>query len=205
MKHRNLNPAMSFSFWPSLTDVCLIMLLVLILLIFVQIIANTETFKLQKIREKQEQIERYIKESVGKEALNDISFSAQFEIQRIKFSDRVLFNKGSAKLENKGKLLLTQVGQVLKEYGKLYREIRIEGHTDKDPIHSKLYPSNWELSSARATAVVKFFDVDVGIDPENGRLSSVGFSRYLPIDPGDTEKAKSKNRRIEMAIYYDAD
>ena len=205
MKRTNSDSIMSFSFWPSLTDVCLIMLLVLILLIFVQIIANTETFKLQKIREKQELIERYIKESVSEEELNDISFSAQFEIQRIKFSDQVLFNKGSARLEADGKQLLNKVGKVLKDYGVLYREIRIEGHTDKDPINSKLYPSNWELSSARATAVVKFFDVDVGIDPENGRLSSVGFSKYLPIDPGNSKKAKARNRRIEMAIYYDAD
>lgn len=206
MRQKSSEPIMSINFWPSYTDVCFIMILILILLVFVQIISNTEVFKLQKMRDKQIKIEKLIRQSIGSDALEDIKFSARFEIQRIQFSNRVLFSKNSADLQEHGMTLLDLVGGVLREHDNLYREIRIEGHTDKDPIVSVggKYPSNWELSSARATAVVKYFDERVGIKPDNGRLSAVGFSKFVPIDLGDTDEAKAKNRRIEMAIYYDA-
>lgn len=205
MRRRYNESVMSFNFWPSFTDICLIMTMIFILLIFCQIISNTETFKLQRIKEKQQKIETLIKAAVKKESLEDIKFSNKFEIQRIQFSDQVLFLKNSAELQESGTELLMSIGNVLQENGVLYKEIRVEGHTDKDPIRGGKYPSNWELSSARATAVVKYFDEEVGITPDSGRLSSVGFSKYVPIDSGDTEEAKAMNRRIELAIYFDAD
>lgn len=201
---RSSKPILSFNFWPSFTDVCLITVLVLILIIFIQIITNAEAFKLKRIQDKQIKIRNLIVKAIGTEARDAITFRSNFAIQRIKFSDWILFAKSSAELQKHGMELLYKVGKVLKDNETLYHAIRVEGHTDKDPIRSGKYPSNWELSSARATAVVRYFDEVVGIRPDNGRLAAVGFSKYVPIDPGDSEEAKAKNRRIELAIYYDA-
>ena len=195
----------SINFWPSFADVSLITVLILILLIFIQLVANTEAFKLQKIRQKQATIEQLVKEAVGKRGLNDIAFSSLFEVQYITFSDRVLFKQGKADLQQSGIEILRAVGMVLKNNQHFYESIQIAGHTDKVPIRTGQFSANWELSSARATAVVKYFDVELEMDPEMIPMSAVGLSKYRPVDPADTPVAYSKNRRIEMALYYNAD
>ncbi len=75
--------------------------------------------------------------------------------------------------------------------------LRVDGHTDTRPIATAQYPSNWELSSARAQSVVRFL-IDQGIPPN--RLAAAGFGEYQPIDPGTTEDAYRKNRRIELKL-----
>jgi chemotaxis protein MotB len=75
--------------------------------------------------------------------------------------------------------------------------VRIDGHTDKRPIHTAQFASNWELSTARAVAIVKYLVVQ-GI-PAN-RLSANGFGQFQPLDPADTEAAYAKNRRIEIQL-----
>jgi len=75
--------------------------------------------------------------------------------------------------------------------------LRIDGHTDRIPIHNEIFASNWELSTARAVSVVKFLSQN-GI-PKN-RLAAAGFSKYHPIDPADTPEAYKKNRRIEIKL-----
>lgn len=74
---------------------------------------------------------------------------------------------------------------------------RIDGHTDKRPIHTAQFPSNWELSSARALAIVKFLVVQ-GIPAH--RLSANGFGQFQPLDNADTPEAYAKNRRIEIQL-----
>ncbi len=82
----------------------------------------------------------------------------------------------------------------------------MEGHTDNVPIGSRLaerFPSNWELSTARATTVARYLQ-DKGIDPK--LLSACGYSEFRPVSPNDTDENKAKNRRIEIALIpKDAD
>ena len=75
--------------------------------------------------------------------------------------------------------------------------LQVEGHTDKQPISTAQFPSNWELSSARATSVVKFL-ASQGI-PAN-RLATAGYGEFQPVDPGDNQDAFRRNRRIELKL-----
>jgi chemotaxis protein MotB len=79
--------------------------------------------------------------------------------------------------------------------------IRVEGHTDNVPIHSRLqaqYPSNWELSAARATNVVRFLQDQAGIAPE--RLQAIGMAEYRPVASNKTPAGRGQNRRIEITL-----
>jgi chemotaxis protein MotB len=121
---------------------------------------------------------------------------------RFVFQSEVLFDLGSAELTPGAQQQLIPVAQALKEISaKIPPDIdwvlRVDGHTDKRPINTPQYPSNWELSSARAQSVVRFL-IDQGIPPN--RLAAAGFGEYQPIDPGTSEDAYRKNRRIELKL-----
>src|SRR5579864_218334 len=121
---------------------------------------------------------------------------------RFVFQSEVLFQPASADLSPDAQHELDLLAGALKEIvPKIPKDInwilRIDGHTDKRPISTAQFKSNWELSSARATAVVKYL-IQQGIPPE--RLVAAGFAEFQPIDPGDTEDAYSKNRRIEFRL-----
>jgi chemotaxis protein MotB len=113
--------------------------------------------------------------------------------------DRILFPSGEASITPAGFRVLQRVGNVLKKTeGKI---IRVEGHTDSVAISERLkgtFPTNWELSTARASNVVRFLQDSVGIDPT--RLQAVGLSEYHPIASNATVKGRSQNRRIEIAL-----
>jgi chemotaxis protein MotB len=121
---------------------------------------------------------------------------------RFVFQAEVLFQKGSADLNPEGEAEMLKLADALKQ---LEREIpadihwvlRVDGHTDVDPIQSAAFKSNWELSSARAISVVKFL-IGNGVEPQH--LVAAGFGEFQPIDPGSTEEAKSRNRRIELKL-----
>jgi chemotaxis protein MotB len=76
--------------------------------------------------------------------------------------------------------------------------LRIEGHTDNVPIHNKMFDSNWELSTARATALVKLFILHYQFDPS--RLSAAGFAQYHPVSVNDDEENRARNRRVDIVI-----
>lgn len=113
--------------------------------------------------------------------------------------DKILFPSGEAGITLPGLRVLRRVGNVLKTtQGKI---IRVEGHTDNVVISSRLqgtFPTNWELSTARASNVVRFLQDSVGIDPE--RLQAVGLSQYHPVASNNTVRGRSQNRRIEIAL-----
>jgi chemotaxis protein MotB len=113
--------------------------------------------------------------------------------------DRILFPSGEAGITPAGLRVLRRVGNVLKNtQGKT---IRVEGHTDNVAISQNLrgtFPTNWELSTARASNVVRFLQDSVGIDPE--RLQAVGLSQFHPIASNATAQGRSQNRRIEIAL-----
>jgi len=113
--------------------------------------------------------------------------------------DRILFPSGEADITPAGLRILRRVGDVLKTTTD--RIIRVEGHTDDVAISERLrgtFPSNWELSTARATNVVRFLQDSVGMDP--ARLQAVGLSAYHPIASNATARGRSQNRRIEIAL-----
>jgi chemotaxis protein MotB len=121
---------------------------------------------------------------------------------RFVFQSEVLFPQGSADLSSDAQHELDLLAGALKEIiPKIPTDIawvlRVDGHTDKRPISNSQFKSNWELSSARATAVVKYL-IQQGIPPEH--LAAAGFAEFQPIDPGNTEDAFSKNRRIEFRL-----
>ncbi len=126
------------------------------------------------------------------------------EIQgdRFVFQAGLLFESGSANLGTQGRSHLTTMADTLLQISrKIPNEInwilRIDGHTDRVPINTREFPSNWELSAARAVSVVRFLS-EKGI-PEK-RMAAAGFSKYHPLDTADTPEAYQKNRRIEIKL-----
>jgi chemotaxis protein MotB len=121
---------------------------------------------------------------------------------RFVFQSEVLFAKGDANLSALGNEEMQKLAGAIKQ---LEAEIppdiawvlRVDGHTDVDPIQSAVFASNWELSSARAIAVVKYL-IAQGVQPKH--LVAAGFGEFQPLDPGTSEDAKSQNRRIELKL-----
>lgn len=112
--------------------------------------------------------------------------------------DKILFDSGSADVKKDGKKVLDRVAEILRKVTD--KQIRIEGHTDNvkiGPRIAKKFPTNWELSNARATNVVRYLQ-EKGVDPK--LLSPAGYAEYKPIESNDTEEGKSKNRRIEIVL-----
>jgi len=119
---------------------------------------------------------------------------------RFVFQSEVFFQSASADLQDSGKEQLAKLAETLKELAKTIPKdinwiLNVIGHTDKRPINSPQFRSNWELSAARAISVVKFL-AEQGIPPE--RLSATGYGEYQPTDPGTDDAALSRNRRIEL-------
>jgi len=109
-------------------------------------------------------------------------------------SNPMLFESGSADLKDSSAPLLAQIASVL---SLVPFEVRIEGHTDNVPINTPQFPSNWELSHARALAIVKRF-INGGVDP--ARFQAIGYAEYRPIATNDTPEGRSLNRRVEISV-----
>ncbi len=121
---------------------------------------------------------------------------------RFIFESELLFDSASADLQLSGKEKLSEIGLTLKETtndipSEIDWIIMVEGHTDKRPIQTIRYPSNWELSSARANTVLKLL-LDLGFPPN--RLASAGYGEFYPISEGETEIDLQQNRRIELKL-----
>lgn len=152
---------------------------------------------------KVQQLSRYRSEFFGRlrEVLGDQP-DVRIVGDRFVFQSEVLFAKGSADIGSVGKAQLTRLAQTLRQLAaKIPADIdwvlRVDGHTDKDPISTPRFPSNWELSSARAISVIRFL-MDEGLSPD--RLAATGFGEYQPLDAGNDEIAKRRNRRIELKL-----
>jgi len=116
----------------------------------------------------------------------------------VDLAEQIFFDSGRAKLKPGGKEVLKKVGEALKGYES--KVIRVVGHTDNVPLAKSLqatFPTNWELSVARATNVVRFLQ-DAGIPPE--RMVASGRSEYDPVASNDTAEGRQKNRRIEIML-----
>lgn len=110
-------------------------------------------------------------------------------------SESALFPPGEARLQPRSIPVMRKVGEAL---SRVPGQIRLEGHTDDTPIQTRLYPSNWQLSTARATAVLKFLIHEKSIPLD--RLSAAGYGEYRPLVPNDTPENRAKNRRVDVVI-----
>lgn len=122
---------------------------------------------------------------------------------RFVFPSEVLFPSGAAELNNVGKEEMFKVADALLQIAREIPDdiqwvLRVDGHTDNKPLSGKgRFRDNWELSQARALAVVKYF-IERGVPAE--RLVAAGFGEFQPIEPGDSDEVRAKNRRIELKL-----
>ena len=162
----------------------------------------TQRLNLELAR-KVEELSRYRSEFFGRlrEVLGDHP-DIHIEGDRFTFQSELLFDSAAAELGRAGEEQLRKLAATVNELlGAIPQDIewvlRIDGHTDKRPIRSARFPSNWELSTARAISIVRFL-VEQGIPPE--RLAATGFAEFHPLDEAENAQAYSRNRRIEIKL-----
>lgn len=141
-------------------------------------------------------LQAYLSELIKADMVNLRSNSMWLEVE---IKNNVLFESGSAVLNKEALQPLEQIAEVLRE---IPNRIQVEGFTDNKPISSTVYPSNWELSAARAASVVNFMAKN-GVLPE--RMSAVGYGQFQPIADNSTEQGRIQNRRVVMVIMGNVD
>ena len=156
----------------------------------------TAEAKIDQLKSTYEALVSDLKHQIGNQEVTIKRFEEKISVT---FIDRVLFEFGRATISPEGDEILQKVGETLKAVkGK---KIKVVGHTDDRPIHPDYYfkfPSNWELSAARASAVVRHFQNDTGLEPSN--LEAVGRSFYDPVARNETPEGRAHNRRVEIII-----
>lgn len=123
----------------------------------------------------------------------DVSFSFQNNGLVARLADKALFELGVAEVSEEAYPLLDKIGAII---AKVPYAVEIRGHTDDLPIHTDIFPSNWELSTARAVNVLRYFLEIPGTSAE--RLSAAGFGEFQPIAPNESPELRAKNRRVEI-------
>lgn len=141
-------------------------------------------------------VRSFEKSIVDLESAKGISVTYTDRAITISLENAILFRTGSARISPDGLLVLNGIAS--KILNRVSNPVRIEGHTDNDPIHTKKYPSNWELSMARAVNVLKYLIKKCNVQPK--RLSAVGYGATKPLFTNDTDAHKSLNRRVEIVI-----
>lgn len=118
----------------------------------------------------------------------------------VDINEAILFDPGSAKIKESGIQVLKKLEGLINDFE---NELVIEGHTDDVPMRTALYPSNWELSTARAVSVLRYLSEVEGVDPK--RLSAVGYGEYRPMVPNNSVENRSINRRVNILIIFDVE
>ncbi len=144
------------------------------------------------LEEIKQELERFIAENglTGR-----VSVSLEERGVVLSFQEVALFPLGSAELTPEARETVRKLGPIL---NKVPNYLRVEGHTDDLPINTERFPSNWELSVARATSVVQEMTGRLGIAPH--RLSATGYGEYRPRAPNDSVENRQKNRRVDIVI-----
>lgn len=228
-----------FNFWPSFTDLMLSLVLILILILFlVTIILKAGSENLEKVKENQKKISDAVAQAYNtipqqnldnefviyidktKNTKNSIIISNFPTLQKITFSENILFDSNQSKLKCRGEETLRVLVKILKTQLSLIQQIQIHGHTDTkgdrdfdETLNARDF--NMRLGADRAIEVFYFLK-DAGIDPNNKLMSITSFGPYKPV--GRDEDAqynhkkieeenifpeqKNKNRRIELLLFY---
>jgi chemotaxis protein MotB len=146
----------------------------------------------QKFKELKNKLDQYIQQ---KGLAKDIQLRLDSRGLYLTITGTILFENGSAELTPEAKKIIKGVFDIL---ASIDNPVRIEGHTDNVPIHTAQFPSNWELSSARAVNLLRYLIEDYKMDPN--RLSAAAYGEYHPVAPNDTPENRAKNRRVEVSI-----
>jgi flagellar motor protein MotB len=196
-------------FWPAYTDILMVTCLILILLLVSFVISRTDNH----IREEQDRRKRQFATEFNHDLADEVArhqvslISPKGERQVISFSDQLLFDVGDAALTKPAGLAsLAKLSILIKRHlvgEALFNSVKVNGHTDEDPIVTVEFPSNWHLSGARATSVV-YFLVKHGIPPQE--LSATGYAEFQPVDAaGHLITDKARKRRIDIELLYPED
>ena len=146
----------------------------------------------QSLDELAREVKKYLKEN----GLEDTAAAIRNERGVVLvLQEQIVFSTGDAVVLREAYPFLEKTGKLLKNIPNL---IKVEGHTDNRPIKNSIYPSNWELSSARASSVIRFFVDSNDLDPE--RFIAVGYGDTRPLVPNTSEDNMQKNRRVEIVI-----
>jgi chemotaxis protein MotB len=153
--------------------------------------------EIQRLTRTQEELSKSLQDEISK---GNITIQQVRDRLTINMVDRVLFDSGQAQVKPAGVKVLKPVSDVLNKIAD--KQIRIEGHTDNVTISTKLqdrFKTNWELSTARATTVVRYLIDQGGVDRQH--LSAVGYADTHPLASNETEQGRASNRRIEIVLY----
>jgi chemotaxis protein MotB len=153
--------------------------------------------EIRRLTRTQEELSKSLQDEIAK---GNITIQQVRDRLTINMVDRVLFDSGQAQIKPAGIKVLKQVADVLKTVTD--KQIRIEGHTDNVPISARLqdrFKTNWELSTARATTVVRYLIDHGGVNREY--ISAAGYADTRPVASNDSEEGRSSNRRIEIVLY----
>lgn len=159
-------------------------------------VSQEKEAEMKRLKEAQGELVEELKGEIEQKQIQITQLADRLSVSMV---DQILFPSGEAELTPEGLKVIERVGNIIK--GVKDKIIRVEGHTDNVPIHPRLqkeFPTNWELSTARAINVVRFLQEKVGISPEN--LEAIGLSEYHPIASNETKAGRSKNRRIEILL-----
>jgi chemotaxis protein MotB len=164
-------------------------LLTFFIMLFALSAAATED-QLKKIKEKidnyvvQNHLEKFVSTKI-----------TQKEGLIVTFSEKYMFDSGKADIYSEAKEVIKNIASLLVDEP---NRISIEGHTDNTPINTPEFPSNWELSTKRATNVLKYLLEELKFEPK--RLTAAGFGEWHPVAPNDTLENKAKNRRVDLIV-----
>lgn len=159
-------------------------------------IIQTQEKVIEDFNQARKKIEENLREQI---AAKDVKIEEMEGKLKVTFLDKILFSTGSDKINKPGQLALMKIAESLREGA--FHQIVVEGHTDDVPIGPALadrFPSNWELSAARAIAVVRFLEEKAGLDPN--LLAASAYSSHRPLASNEEESGRSKNRRIEIIL-----
>jgi len=159
-------------------------------------IASQKDAEIQKLKGTYESLVQDLKGEIEKGEIKVTQIRDRLTVNLV---EKILFDSGRAEVKPQGKEVLKKVGNILKNVQD--KDIRIEGFTDNVPIGGALrqrFPTNWELSTQRATNVLRFLQDEGGVD--GSKLVAVGYGEYHPIASNDSPEGRAQNRRIEIVL-----
>ncbi|SHJ96484.1 chemotaxis protein MotB [Malonomonas rubra DSM 5091] len=152
--------------------------------------------RLAKVKNTYDQLVGALEEEIERGELTISNLEGKLSVNML---NKILFDSGKAEVKPEGKKVLSSLGGVLNQFPD--KALRIEGHTDNVQISSRLiekFPSNWELSTARATNIVHYLQDQGGVPGE--RLATCGYSEYQPVADNETPEGRAENRRTEIVL-----
>ncbi|MEZ5308089.1 MAG: OmpA family protein [Pyrinomonadaceae bacterium] len=227
-----IDDGLDFNLWTAFADLMLALTLVLSLLLFlITAVVSFGNINLQPIKDNQQQMINSIatnyrveakeiaKDSFGISTTSsgyfDIQIKNDLNIQRVTFSDRILFRPDETKINPTGQEILKVMGGTLRQQLGIIKEIQIQGHADT--LKSARFSSNTQLAAMRAISVLEFFQNKIGIDPFQTLISATTFGEFNSVNRSKTQEPYSKqqvdsdnrtselrtmNRRIEIVLIY---